>query len=188
MNTSEQTRETKPVSQAQIVAINRQFPWLRNYVPIGKPIRIQRADLELCRRHMKVDTMVVDFLSVFPDPEDHEHIYLIDSEGGKVATVGVQEHPSKPRHWLWNRNPTPYETFNPCETVQSTLYRIGPDLADRVHFVLVCPPFYQHPQARRECVLCKPSQKLNLREWLEKEVEAAQADLRRQLEELEQRA
>ncbi len=159
-----------------------EFPWLHKYLPKEIAyIKVQRADLNLCRRNLNKVTIMVSLLP--PVDVYWEKIFLLSFDGQKLGEVGQIKYPPKPKTF-WRRNPKPFVKFNKEETIEAVLYRLG-TRASEVHFVLSIDWINDNDRPVGTITIFKPPKTFNLPDWLKQEVLIARKEISGELAEID---
>ena len=110
------------------------YPWLAKHL---SPEAILKLEIIMIpNRNIRLKR--VNYLTMFSGfkwglEDDYSEVLLLDVDGEKLGRVGEIHYPAKPVAW-WRRNPKPYTVFNPNETAEEAINRLG--IKKQVWYVL----------------------------------------------------
>lgn len=151
---------------AKVKAMFEEFPFLGKYANIDycSYVAVKRIDEDLLETCFEANSE--DYFST---------VLLLDSNGECLTQVGGRPNSSK-FHWL---NPFSWKRIVPFfETVEEALLRIG-EISDKVYCILAIQ------DCTYEIVVYKPPKNFTLKAWLERRLELAKHEVKKDLLEID---
>ncbi|MFA5831770.1 MAG: hypothetical protein WC878_08160 [Candidatus Paceibacterota bacterium] len=101
------------------------YPWLAKY--LSKEALSELTIVMIPNRNVRLErvnylTAMFGFIRGLEN--DYSEVLLLDAEGEKLGRVGEIHYPPKSAAW-WKRRRKPYMIFNPNETAEEAIRRLG---------------------------------------------------------------